>query len=120
MLDLLPTKFASWLLLMAMFLVTVASVCQTSHASEAGSLSSAHHAAVSAPGAAGDSPSPLDQHGTADDCHDCAGCDCHSLVSGQPIRIVFNLVSLEVGTSDPFQYLPEVYLSRFVPPQIRA
>jgi hypothetical protein len=38
----------------------------------------------------------------------------------QPLQLGYNPLILNLSTSDPFKHLPEVYLPKFIPPQIQA
>jgi hypothetical protein len=38
----------------------------------------------------------------------------------QPVQVVYSLQIAPLVFPDPFKFLPEVYLSKFIPPQIQA
>jgi hypothetical protein len=61
---------------------------------------------------------PLEQHKDFDGCDTCVNCLCHAPLIVQSFQLSYNPSSIPVlQASDPFKYLPEVYLSKFIPPQ---
>lgn len=60
---------------------------------------------------------PLEQHDDHHFCDTCINCACHAPLAVHPFQLSYNPSILELKTSDPFRFLPEVYLSKFVPPQ---
>jgi hypothetical protein len=64
--------------------------------------------------------SPLEHHHDSDDCAACINCICHSLLPAQTIQLEYNPIVIGLGLFEPFKLLPEVFLSRFIPPQNRA
>jgi hypothetical protein len=64
--------------------------------------------------------SPLEQHKDFDGCDTCANCTCHTPLSNQSVLISYNPFVLTLHTSEPFRFLPKVFLSKFIPPQIHA
>jgi hypothetical protein len=61
-------------------------------------------------------PAPC-QHDEADGCSSCLNCACHAPLTVRPMQLGYRpLVSLQ-SSHEPFTYLPEVYLAKFVPPQ---
>jgi hypothetical protein len=106
-------KFTS----LVLFILVLASAgfcpCLESHAKE-------QPAACSQSGCvadAGQSPAcPDDGHSTTD--HDAAcSCTCHLLVTVLPIDLQHAPVSGKLSPAETFTALPEVYLSKFIPPQ---
>ena len=63
---------------------------------------------------------PHEQHEDSDCCDSCINCACHAPLAVQQFKLGYNPIILDLNTSDPFKHLPEVYLSRFIPPQIHA
>lgn len=57
------------------------------------------------------------EHKDCDVCDTCSNCPCHASLTMQPFQLRYNPSVLELRTDDPFQYLPEVYPSKFIPPQ---
>ena len=60
---------------------------------------------------------PERSHPESDDCASSCGCLCHLPASMQSIRITHSPVITEIVFFEPFTALPEVYLSKFIPPQ---
>jgi hypothetical protein len=64
---------------------------------------------------------PLEQHKNYDGCDICVNCSCHAPLTIQPFQLSYNPSILDnLYASDPFKFLPEVYLSKFIPPQKQA
>lgn len=63
---------------------------------------------------------PLGQHNDCDDCDTCVNCPCHAPLAVQPFNIGYNPVELDLSRFDQFNFLPEVYLSLFIPPDSAA
>ena len=108
-------------MLIVMMTVTICSVHAGAHAmqngdSEASDQSS--HSDVSVPHQC--PCSPLDQHKDYDGCDTCFNCPCHAPLTVQPLQLSYNPIVINLNTSEPFKYLPEVYLTKFIPPQIPA
>jgi len=47
-------------------------------------------------------------------------CACHASVTIQQFQLSYNPSILKLNLSEPFKYLPEVFLSKFIPPQKHA
>lgn len=60
---------------------------------------------------------PLEHHEDYDCCDTCLNCACHAPLTTQPFQISYNPSISDLSTSDIFKHLPEVYLSKFIPPQ---
>jgi hypothetical protein len=85
--------------------------CQMSAASDHGSpsvISASHHCPCC----------PVEQHNDCDDCDTCINCTCHAPLTIQAFQLDYNPNIRELSTSEPFKHLPEVYLSKFIPPHI--
>ena len=71
--------------------------------------------------ASADSPcAPCEHHNDHDCCDSCVNCSCHASLTVQPFQLSYDPLMSELSISDPFKHLPEVYLTRFIPPQIHA
>lgn len=120
--NVLPLKFISHLLLMAMFILTVHGVHESAHAlqgcvSESGD-SAITHKDFSAPH---EHPcAPPAEHKDYDGCDTCMNCACHASLAVPQLELNYNPIVVSLRFSDPYQYLPEVFLSKFIPPQILA
>jgi hypothetical protein len=90
----------------------------------AGELPGAHETAVSMHGHdsqqvhdsrcpnAPSQPHSSDDHVCVDDC----GCPCHAPLLSSPITLTYSLSFTYLHNAVQTQYIPEVYLSLFVPP----
>ncbi|MBI2353797.1 MAG: hypothetical protein HYV06_02010 [Deltaproteobacteria bacterium] len=61
-------------------------------------------------------PSPSNtpnDHFCAGDC----GCPCHAPLAARPLLAAYSPAIVTVDFVEPFATLPEVYLSKFIPPQ---
>jgi hypothetical protein len=63
---------------------------------------------------------PAEQQKNNDCCDICFDCACHAPLTVQHFKLSYNPSILDIQTSDPFKFLPEVYLSKFIPPQQQA
>jgi len=64
--------------------------------------------------------SPDGQNKDYDGFDTCVNCSCHASQTIQPFQLSYNPIIISLGSSDPFKYLPEVFLSKFIPPQNQA
>lgn len=120
----IPFKFLTRLLLLVMLTVTINGVHESAHALQsrvaAEDQEEAHsaHSALSAPHQC--PCTPFEGHKDYDDCDTCVNCSCHAPLTVQPLKLVYNPIVVALSTYDPYRLLPEVYLSKFIPPQIPA
>ena len=63
---------------------------------------------------------PFEHHQDYDGCDSCVNCACHASLPVLFFKLSYNPAIVDLSTFDPFRHLPEVYLSRFIPPQILA
>lgn len=118
---LIPLKFVSQLLLVIMLIVAVNGVHESAHAMQEHVKALGDQASFSQISASHQCPcAPLEQHKDYDGCDTCINCSCHAPLAVQQLVVHYNPIILSLGFSDPYQYLPEVYLSKFIPPQIHA
>ena len=118
---LIPLKFVSQLLLVIMLIVAVNGVHESAHAMQDHVKASSDQASLSQISAPHQCPcTPPADHKDYDGCDTCINCACHAPLPVQVFKLSCNSTILNVSTSEPFTYLPEVYLSKFVPPQIHA
>ena len=114
-------KFFSRLLLLVVFTVTLNGVHESAHAMQGHVAEAAGKDVHSEISASHQCPcTPLEQHSDYDDCDTCVNCACHAPLTVQPLKLVYNPIIEVLSTYDPFKFLPEVYLSKFIPPQIHA
>ena len=118
---LIPLKFFSRLLLVIMLVVTINGVHESAHAMQSHVASASEQASYSDISAPQQCPcAPLEQHKDYDGCDTCVNCTCHAPLNNETLQISYNPSVLTLHFSDPFKFLPEVYLSKFIPPQIQA
>lgn len=118
MLKTMPLKFISRLVLIVMLTVTINSLHESAHAMSGHDLTQNSPAEMfaghSCPCA------PMEQHKDYDGCDNCINCVCHAPLTVKPFQLDYNPIIVELSASDPFKFLPEVYLSKFIPPQKQA
>ncbi len=118
---LIPLKFVSQLLLVIMLIVAVNGVHESAHAMQDNVKASSDQTSLSQISAPHQCPcTPPADHKDYDGCDTCVNCACHAPLSVQPLVLNYNPSILSLRFSDPYQYLPEVFLSKFIPPQILA
>jgi len=105
-----------------MFTVTIDGVLESAHAMQSHVIAAGDQASPSEISASHQCPcSPLEQHKDYDGCDTGVNCACHAPLTMQPIQLSYNPSILDnLYASDPFKHLPEVYLSKFIPPQNQA
>ncbi|AFP20459.1 MAG: hypothetical protein ACD_75C01198G0003 [uncultured bacterium] len=118
---LIPLKFVAKLLLIVMVIMTVHGVHESAHAMQDHVKASSDQASLSQISVPHQCPcTPPAEHKDYDGCDTCINCACHAPLAVQQLVVHYNPIILSLGFSDPYQYLPEVYLSKFIPPQIHA
>ncbi|MBK5274924.1 MAG: hypothetical protein JJE30_07720 [Desulfuromonadales bacterium] len=119
---LIPLQFFSKLLLVVMLTVTINGVHESAHAMQYNMAATADqdlHSELSVPHQC--PCTPLEQHKDYDGCDNCINCTCHAPLTVQQFELSYNPSSiLALQISNPFKFLPEVYLSKFIPPQNQA
>lgn len=116
-----PSKFISQLLLVVMLTMTIAGVHESEHAMQCHvKKMSGQTTPVECTTSHLNPCSPYEQHKDFDGCDTCANCTCHAPLANQPVLISYNPVVLTLHTFEPFRFLPKVFLSKFIPPQIHA
>ena len=63
---------------------------------------------------------PFEQCKDYDGCNTCINCACHAPLSFQQFQLSYNPSISDLTIPDPFKSFPEVYLSKFIPPQNHA
>lgn len=118
---LIPIKFFTKLLLMVMLTVTVSSVHESAHAMQDHVKVANYQSSLSQISAPHQCPcSPLEQHKDYDGCDTCINCACHAPLTVQPLKFNYNPASYDIQFYYTSKFLPEVYLSKFIPPQKQA
>jgi len=63
---------------------------------------------------------PLEQQSRESACDFSCDCACHVSLSLHPFSFNYTPVFSELQSFDPFAFLPQVFLSKFIPPQLNA
>jgi len=64
--------------------------------------------------------SPVNKSAQPDHCNSSCYCSCHAPLTLQSVRLCYFPPIDPLSTFEPFKAIPEVYLSKFIPPQIFA
>ena len=117
----IPLKIFSWIILVLMLTVTIDGVHESAHAMQGHVTAAIDPASPSEISSSHQCPCfPLEQHKDYDGCDSCDNCACHAPLTMQQFQLSYNPVISDLSMADPFRYLPEVYLSKFIPPQKQA
>lgn len=113
------SKLASWVLLVTLFTALSHGVCERAHAWEGGGTAvSADQSLQVATSAADHCPCcPAEDSDHSGGCDACVNCTCHASLAGQVFALAYAPIVTDLTFYESFQHLPEVYLSRFIPPQ---
>lgn len=117
--NLVPLKFISHLLLLVILIGTVHGVHECAHAMQ-GCMVAADDAAVPSAASASSHPSPCTpppDHQDYDGCDTCVNCACHAPLAVQHGMPCYDPPIFTVRFAEPFTYLPDVFLPKFIPPQ---
>lgn len=114
---LIPLKFFSSLLLLVMLTVTLHCVHDSAHAEQSDAAVTGERLSPAEVAADHQSPCPHEQHKDYDGCDSCINCSCHAPFIIQPLQLRYSPIISSLGTSAIFKHLPEVFLSKFIPPQ---
>jgi hypothetical protein len=117
----LHLKFSASVLLLVILTISIVGLHKNAHAQQ----SSCHEEITQLSQLENPSPcqcpgSSHEQHKDYDGCDNCANCACHASLGVDPFRLSYNPTIRDLLTTDPFNYLLEVYLPKFIPPQIQA
>ena len=115
----IPLKIFSWILLVLMLAVTIDGALERAHVMQSHVIAASDQTSPSGISASHHCPcAPLEQHKDYDGCDTCVDCACHAPLPIQTFQLSYNPSILDnLSGSDPFKFLPEVYLSKFIPPQ---
>ena len=110
-------RIASFLVILPILLASLSGACREAHAAgEARDLPAVRSCPV-IDGACDDSSPVSPDDGQSDHCAAACYCACHLPVTMQPLQLHHAPVMSRLVTGEPFTFLPEVYLPRFIPPQ---
>ncbi|WP_136525027.1 hypothetical protein [Geomonas ferrireducens] len=117
----MPLKSISTLLLVVLFCFILGGTCESAHAKQLGVSAASCDQTVSHEGAECDLPGcPADGESGHTDCDFCCDCACHLSLSLGSFSFNYLPLLSDIKSFDRFTFLPEVFLSKFVPPQLRA
>jgi len=116
---LIPLKFFSQLLLVVMLTVTIHCAHESAHAMQSHVTAASDQTSPSNLSASHPCPcTPDEQHKDYDGCDTCVNCACNASLLIHQYQLDYNPVIVDLSISDPFKFLPEVFLPKFIPPHI--
>lgn len=111
-------KLITRLILMAVLTVSVNCLAGNAHAMDCNLSTACNNALCEDIFAVDHCPcSPDEQHKDTGGCDTCINCICHAPMTIKPLLISYKPSMLDIHTSNPFMFFPEVYLPKFIPPQ---
>ncbi|QOX77762.1 hypothetical protein FY034_02010 [Trichlorobacter lovleyi] len=116
-------KFLTQLMLLVMLAITLHGVAESAHALQGCSAVPNASAYIHHPPCANDHcpcSTPSSEHKDSDGCDSCVNCICHAPLPMQQLALHYSPVVRDLIFSEPYQFLPEVFLSKFIPPQNQA
>ena len=115
-------KFVSQLILLVILTMTINGVLESAHAMQSHVKAANDQTALSEISTSHQCLccSSPEQHKDYDGCDTCFNCICHAPLTNQPIQISYNSSIQALSISEPLMFLPEVFLSKFIPPHIQA
>jgi hypothetical protein len=118
MLKVIPIKLFACLLLAVMLFSTMDGVFQSARAAAVATPAAEPGCQVSLhAGSPSDCPcAPNDQGGASGHCDDCEGCGCGASLFGQLFLFVYHPITEELRFLDHPRFVPEVFLTKFIPP----
>ncbi len=109
-------------MLLVILAITLHGVAESAHAMQEWAARSDNAAVCHIEAGAGQqcpcAPSP--EHKDLDGCDTCVNCICHAPLPMQQLVLHYSPVVRDLIFSEPNQFLPEVFLSKFIPPQNQA
>ena len=112
-------KYISCLMVLVILAISVTGFCPDTCAAELpDNLNSGHCTAGAIDGHC--PSSPVNDHAASDQYDPSCHCPCHAPLTTQPVQITCSQRISPLLFIDPFKAIPEVFLSRFIPPQNRA
>ncbi|TSK08257.1 MAG: hypothetical protein FPO08_02795 [Geobacter sp.] len=117
----IPIRFLSILLLAVTFSTLLGGVLDSAHAMQRCVAEAGCEQSLSPQDSDCDLPGcPADDDSSHDGCDLCCDCACHLSLNLDNFSFAYLPLLSEIRTPHRFIYLPEVFLSKFVPPQLRA
>jgi len=101
-----------------LLIISLTAFCGSAHSFEISEDSTHPHLTSVHADHAGCPCAPADDDGTGDSCGVChCGCPCHAPLSAHSVNVVCTRVISTLKFYDPFIFIPDVFLSKFIPPQ---
>lgn len=111
-------KCISYLMVMVLLTMSVTGFCRSACATEQPGDAKYEHGGYLSAFEKGCPSCPIDEHSTADHCDSSCHCACHAPLTAQPVQVVCSQLIAPLVFPELFKALPEVYLSKFIPPHI--
>ena len=115
-------KFTSVGLILVILVASFLGLCRETHAAEESWVAPAQACSQNVD-ASSDEHCPACPHEEQSDADHCASscyCSCHLPVTVQPLQLLHVPIISRLLVYEPFTALPEVFLSKFIPPQNQA
>lgn len=118
--ELISLKTFFWALLFVMLTVVISGIYENAHAKQNQMTVVGDQISHLEFAPSGQCPCcPFEQHKNSDGCDDCINCACHAPLRVQSFQLNYSPIVLNLNVSTPFQFLPKVYLPKFIPPNKR-
>lgn len=113
-------KFISLLMVAVILAISSPGFCQSAHSTEAScaAISQGHDNSYLSAAEKQCPDCPVNDHSIPDHCDSCCYCSCHAPLTVQPLQIICSQLITPLEFHEPFKTIPEVYLSKFIPPHI--
>lgn len=112
-------RYVSFCMIIVMLAISVTGFCRGAHAAELSFDATFEHSASYLNAVENQCPScPIDEHSTPDHCDSSCHCPCHAPLTVQTVQVGYSPQGTPFTFFEPFKALPEVYLSKFIPPHI--
>jgi hypothetical protein len=114
-------KYISFVMVMAIFAISLSGFCREGIAASPPCAAEYHIDKYNCDQKGNDTrTSPADEHSVPGHCDSNCDCPCHAQLTAHPFQITCLLHVVPLEIHDPFKALPEVFIPRFVPPHIHA
>ena len=111
-------KFTSVGLILVILAVSFLGLCRETHAAEESWVAPAPECSQKIDASDDHRPAcPHEEQSDVDQCASSCYCSCHLPVTVQPLRLLHVPIISRLLVYEPFTALPEVFLSKFIPPQ---
>ena len=112
----LPMKSCAWLLLVIILIAAVHCGCAEAHENGSKVKAGAEITSISHTDGCPCCPQG-ENHSSGDHGDACGSCGCHAAIPLAAFQLSYRPILIANQASSPYKHLPEVYLSRFIPPQ---